>query len=49
MQCSLKISIRYRNFTVSRAMEKLRGLGIATSNGNGEELNDDELEHLLRG
>ncbi len=48
-QCVVRISIRYRNFTVSRAMEKLRQLGIGTSTDPGTQLNDDELEHLLRG
>ncbi len=48
-QCVVRISIRYRNFTVSRAMEKLRQLGIGTSTDPGTQLNDDELEDLLRG
>lgn len=48
-QCSLRISIRYRNFTVSRAIDKLRELGVGTVDNQGDDLNDEELERLLRG
>ena len=48
-QCVVRISIHYRNFTISRAMEKLRRLGICAYTGPGTELNDNELEQLLRG
>jgi len=47
-QCSLRINIRYRNFTVQRALEKLRDLGIGSAENNNDELTDEELERMLR-
>jgi hypothetical protein len=48
-QCSLRINIHYRNFTVQRALEKHRNLGIGSSaENNNDELTDEELECMLR-
>ena len=47
-QCSLRINIRYQNFTVQWALEKLRDLGIGSAENNNDELTDEELEHMLR-